>query len=139
MISIIEHELMRFKEHHTNYFNILFHIFCGSIYMSSLFLLTPDSTIAVLLYFWFLSVTLNDYYIGIFISFILLAVIDQIKKQKVSNNNLFLTFICFYFLSAISHYFCGEPTVLILNDITLQDVLINTFYFIPFSIYSLSQ
>jgi hypothetical protein len=138
MNKIIRKELIEFQKYHKNIYNIYFHIFCGFIFMTFLLsLLNNYSYILLFLYSLLLLFTINNLYITLTIFIILFIMIYFIKKYNISFLNKLIIFIIFYFLSSLSHFLTGEETVVKISNLTIYSILINTFYFIPFSLFCL--
>lgn len=138
MSGYITNELYSFKKYHKNIYNIYFHIVCGIIFMTSFFLMFRNHSLIIqILYFLLLFITLNKIEITIVVFVIIFSMTYFLKTFNLSFSSLIIIFIIFYFLPDLSHYIYNEPTVLKLSDITILDILINIFYLLPFSLYSL--
>ena len=138
MNTLIRKELIDFENHHKNIYNIYFHIVCGFIFMTFLFLLSNKySYILLFLYSLLLLVTIQNIFISFIIFIILFLMIYFVKKYNFSFFNKAILFIIFYFLSSLSHFLTGEKTILHINNLTIYSITMNTLYFIPFSIYCL--
>jgi hypothetical protein len=140
MNTIIKKELIEFEKYHKNIYNIYFHILCGFIFMTFLLLLSEKYSILLLiLYTLLILLTTNNIFITFIIFIILFIMIFYINKYNISLFNKLIIFIIFYFLSSLSHFLTGEPTILNINNISIYSIIINTLYFIPFSIYCLCK
>jgi hypothetical protein len=138
MNTIIKKEFIEFEKYHRNIYNIYFHIICGFIFMTFLFLLSNNySNLLLILYTLFILFTFHNLFITFIIFIILFVMAHFVKKYKFSFLNKLIIFIIFYFLSSLSHFLTGEKTVLNINNLTLYSIIINTLYFIPFSMYCL--
>jgi hypothetical protein len=138
MIPIVKKEFVDFEKYHKNIYNIYFHIFCGFIFMTLLFLLSNKySNILLIIYSLLLLFTIHNILITSIIFVILFIMIYFTKKYRLSTKNLFLLFLVFYFLPDVSHYLTNEPSQLNINNISIYNIVINTIYFIPFSIFCL--
>jgi hypothetical protein len=127
-----------FKVYHKNIYNIYFHIFCGFIFMTFLFLLFKKyKNIALILYSLLLLFTINNLLITFTICAILFILISIISKYKFSNISMLILFLIFYFLPDLSHYLTAEPSMLNINNITPLSLFTNIFYLLPFSIMCL--
>jgi len=140
MNTTIKKEFDDFEKHHKNIYNIYFHILCGFIFMTFLFLLSKNySNLLLGLYSLLLLFTIDNIIITFIIFVILFIMIYVFKKYDISFYNKFIIFFIFYFLSSLSHYLTGEPTILNVNNITIYSIAINTLYFIPFTIFCLQK
>ena len=140
MNTLIKKEFIEFEKHHKNIYNIYFHIACGFIFMTFLCLLSKNySYYLVSLYALLLSFTIHNLFVAFGIFVILFGMIYVIQKYNISFFSKLIIFIIFYFLSSLSHFITGEKTILNINTLTIYSILINTLYFIPFSIYCLYQ
>ena len=138
MNTIIKKEFIDFEKYHKNSYNIYFHILCGFIFMTFLFLLSKNySNILLIVYSILILFTINNLFITFTIFIILFIMIYFIKKYKLSTVNIFLLFLLFYFLPDLSHYLTNEPSMLNINNITPLSLFTNIFYLLPFSIMSL--
>ena len=138
MNSYIQNELNDFKPCHSNTFNIIFHIFCGVIFMSALLLLSRKYKIFFLLaYSLLLLFTMTStYFIPILLTIVGIYFTSKIVKKFYVNLNtiqLSIIFLIFYFLPDLSHYLTGEKTVMTLENITIESLFVNIFYLLPFS------
>ena len=140
MNRIIKKEFIEFEKYHKNIYNIYFHILCGFVYMTFLFLLLNNySNVLLILYSLLILFTINNLLITFTIFSILFVMVYFIKKYKLKSLNVFLLFLVFYLLPNLSHYITNEPSMLNISNITLLSLFTNTFYFLPFSIMSLSS
>ena len=72
MNTIIESEFIEFEKYHKNIYNIYFHIICGFIFMTFLFLLSNNySNILLVIYSLLLQFTIYNLYVT-FIIFIII-------------------------------------------------------------------
>jgi hypothetical protein len=135
MNTIIKKEFIEFEKYHKNMYNIYFHIVCGFIFMTFLFLLSKnDSNLLLFLYSLLILFTIHNLFITFTIFIILFIIIYFIKKHKLINTNIFLLFLVFYFLPDLSHYLTNETSMLNINNITPLSIFTNIFYLLPFSI-----
>jgi len=140
MNIIIEKEFIEFEKYHKNIYNIYFHVLCGFISMTFLFLLLNNYSNAVLIIYSLLILfTIKNLLITFIIFSILFFMVYFIKKYKLKASKMFLLFLVFYFLPDLSHYLTDEPSMLNINNITLLSLFTNIFYLLPFSIMSLSN
>ena len=140
MNQIIEKEFIEFEKYHKNIYNIYFHVLCGFVFMTFLFLLSNNySNVLLILYSLLLLFTINNLLITFIIFSILFVMIYVIKKYKIKTYLIFLSFLVFYFLPDLSHYLTNEPSLLNINNITLVSLFTNIFYLLPFSIMCLSN
>lgn len=138
MNTIIESEFIEFEKYHKNIYNIYFHIICGFIFMTFLFLLSNNySNILLIIYSLLLQFTIYNLYVTFIIFIIIYFMIYFIKKYKLKKANIFLLFLVFYFLPDLSHYLTNESSMLNINNITPLSLFTNIFYLLPFSIMSL--
>ena len=136
----IEKELNEFEKYHKNIYNIYFHIFCGIIFMTFLFLLSKKYSYSLLtIYILLLLFTLNSFLITFIIFIILFIMIYIFQKYNISKTKIFIIFFIFYMLPELSHYLTKEPAMLNMNNITLFTGFVNIFYLLPFSIICLSN
>lgn len=140
MNQIIEKEFIEFEKYHKNIYNIYFHVLCGFVFMTFLFLLSNNySNVLLILYSLLLLFTINNLLITFIIFSILFVMVYIIKKYKIKTYLIFLSFLVFYFLPDLSHYLTNEPSLLNINNITLVSLFTNIFYLLPFSIMCLSN
>ena len=140
MNIIIKKEFVEFEKNHKNIYNIYFHIVCGFIFMTFLFLLLKNySNTLLLIYSLLLLFTIHNIIITCIIIFTLFISSYFIKKYKLSKRNTFLLFLLFYFLPDLSHSLTKEPSMLNISNITLLSLFTNIFYLLPFSIICLSN
>lgn len=140
MNIIIKKEFIEFQKYHKNVYNIYFHVACGFVFMTFLFLLLNNySNVLLILYSLLILFTINNLLITFIIFSILFVMVYFIKKYKLKTSNIFLLFLVFYFLPDLSHYLTNEPSMLNINNITLLSLFTNIFYLLPFSIMSLSN
>lgn len=138
MNTTIKRELNEFQKYHENNYNILFHIFCGFIYMTMLILLfKPYRNIVLIIYTLLIGFTLKNLYISSMIFIILLIMVQFFHRYKIAFLNYFYLFIVFYFLPDISHYLTNEPSMLDISNITPFSIFVNIFYLLPFSLMCL--
>jgi hypothetical protein len=138
MNTFIKKEFIEFEKYHKNIYNIYFHILCGFIFMTFLFLLSSNySNTLVFLYSLLLLISINNLIVTFIIFIILFIMVYLVKKYKFNTLNIFLLFLVFYFLPDLSHYLTKEPSMLNLNNITPLSLFTNIFYLLPFSIMCL--
>lgn len=138
MNTIIKKEFIEFEKYHKNMYNIYFHIVCGFIFMTFLFLLSKNArNLFLFLYSLLILFTIHNIFIAFTIFIILFIMIYFIKKYKLTNTSIFLLFLVFYFLPDLSHYLTNEPSMLNINNITPLSIFTNIFYLLPFSIMCL--
>jgi len=135
MNTIIKKEFIEFEKYHKNIYNIYFHIVCGFIFMTFLFLLSNNYSIVLLiLYSLLILFTINNLLITFIIFIILFVMVYFVKKYKLKKVTIFLLFLMFYFLPDLSHYLMSEPSMLNISNITPLSLFTNIFYLLPFSI-----
>ena len=140
MNTNIKREFIDFAKCHKNIYNIYFHIFCGFIFMTFLFLLSKKySNTLLILYSLLILFTIHNLAITMIILIILFIMIHFIKKYKFKTLNILLLFLVFYFLPDLSHYLTNEPPMLNINNITPFSLFTNIFYLLPFSIMCLRK
>lgn len=144
MNTIIKKDFVEFEKYHKNIYNIFFHILCGFIFMTLLFLLSKNnSNLLLILYSLLILFTINSLFITFTIFSISFIIIHLIKRYTytISTLNIFLLFLVFYFLPDLSHYLTNELSFIALNinNITPLSLFINVFYLLPFSIMCLFQ
>ena len=140
MNTVIKKEFIEFEKYHKNVYNIYFHIACGFIFMTFLFLLLKNYSYYLLsLYSLLLLFTIHNLFVAFGIFVILFGMIYVIQKYNLSFFSKLIIFVIFYFLSSLSHFITGETTILNMKNLTIYSILINTLYFIPFSIYCLHR
>ena len=138
MNAIIKKEFIDFEKYHKNKYNIYFHIVCGFIFMTFIFLLSKQySNILLILYSLLLLFTINNIFITFTIFIILFIMVYFIKNFNLSTMHTFLVFLVFYFLPDLSHYLTNEPSMLNINNITSLSLFTNIFYLLPFSVMCL--
>ena len=140
MNKIINQEFTEFEKYHKNIYNIYFHIVCGFIFMTFLFLLCKNySNVLLIIYSLLLLFTINNLLITFIIFIILFFMVYLVKKYKLTPKNMFLLFLVFYFLPDLSHYLTNEPSMLNINNITQLSLFTNIFYLLPFTLMRLSN
>jgi len=140
MNTIIKKEYVEFEKYHKNIYNIYFHIVCGFIFMTFLFLLFNNyKYIILIIYSLLILFTIKNLFITFIILVILLNMIYFINKYKFNIKIIFLLFLVFYFLPDLSHFLTNEPSMLNINNITPLSLFTNIFYLLPFSLMSLSN
>lgn len=138
MNNYIKTEYSEFALHHNNMINIIVHILSGILYMSSLNVLSKNRLI-----YWYILLLLLTYdeYIIIIVSlyYIHLSTNSFISK-KISRPSCIIIFLagCFLF-PEISHIVTNEDTILNIDNITIDKVIINIIYFLPFSMNRFSE
>lgn len=133
MTNYIKYEYLDFANYHKNKVNLVIHVLAGTIYMSSLnilskFMLLPFYVLLLLLTFESQEV--------IFLSIIFIYLSTCVLyKYKLKPKYLLLIFLlnCFI-VPEISHLLTGEIIVLNFNNLTLDKFITNITYFLPFSI-----
>lgn len=134
MNKIIKKEFLEFEKYHKNIYNVYFHIVCGFIFMSFLFLLFKNySNVVLILYSLLIFLTINNLLITFIIFIILFLMVYLVNKYKFRTEIIFLLFLTFYCLPDLSHHLANEPSVLNINNITLLSSFTNIFYLLPFS------
>ena len=140
MNTIIKKEFTDFEKYHKNIYNIYFHIACGFIFMTFLFLLSKNySYLLISLYSLLLLFTINSIVATFSVFSGLFIMVYFLNKYKLPMATIFLLFLVFYFLPDLSHYLTNEPSMLNINNITPLSLFTNVFYLLPFSIICLSN
>jgi len=140
MNTIIKNEFIEFEKYHNNIYNIYFHIVCGFLFMTFLFLLSKNySNVLLIIYSLFILFTIHNLFITVIISITLFVLLSFIKTYKWNRMSIFLSFLAFYFLPDVSHYLTNEQSMLNINNITMLSLFTNSFYLLPFSIMCLSN
>ena len=140
MNIIIKKEFIEFEKYHKNIYNIYFHILCGFVFMTLLFLLSNNySNVLLILYSLLILFTINKLNIAFIIFSILFIMLHFVKKYKLETSKIFLLFLIFYFLPDLSHYLTNEPAMLNMSNITPLSIFTNIFYLLPFSFLTLSN
>lgn len=138
LFNQLNNDLVNFKKHHKNIYNIYFHIICGLIFIPSLFLIFKKYSIILLLIYYLLIIfTINNKIVSTIILILVYIMLLILNSLNLSTNKLGLIFILFYFLPELSHFLTKEATVLQMNNITILSIFINILYLLPFSILSL--
>ena len=138
MNKTIEKEWIEFEKYHKNMYNIYFHIFCGFLYMTCLFVLANNYRYFLLaLYSLMILFTTHSVIVALSIFSILFILVHVLYKYNISVTQLCLMFVAFYFLPDVSHYLTNEPAMLNLTTITPLTIFTNVFYLLPFSIMCL--
>ena len=131
ILKKIRKEFEEFKLFHKNPINIKFHVLCGFIYMTFLFLTFKSIRYELfILYSFVIYKTIKTPYLTYLVLFILM---EYFAQKNINVYLSFLIFIIFYMLPELSHYLTNEKTVLIIDNITPLSVIINIFYLLPFS------
>ncbi len=142
MNTILKTEFIEFEKYHTNVYNIFFHIVCGFIFMTCLFLLSNNySTVLLSLYSLLILFTIQNLAVTFSIFIIIFGMMYLIKKYylKPGSMRLLLLLLFFYFLPDLSHYLTSEPSMLNINNISPLSLFTNIFYLLPFSVIRLSN
>jgi hypothetical protein len=134
----LEKEKADFQAHHTNRINIWINIVCGFLFMTFLLLLLgPLKYVALVIYILFLWVSFGYRFFILGIGLVLAAMVAIFSRWNLSQLQLVVLFFFFYFASAGAHWATGEPTILTMEKMGLEAIFVNTFYFIPFSLFCL--
>jgi hypothetical protein len=135
MDDCILREYNDFKKYHKHKFNIIFHAFCGIMYMTFFFLLFNTYSIPLLiLYSIIILFTFKNTFIIISQFLILLILIKIFTKYLILDKYIIIILmVLFYLLPELSHYILNEKTVLNISNITLSNIVINIYYLLPFS------
>ena len=130
----IERRKEEFQKYHKNIYNILFHLFCGIVYMSLLFSLFPGYVYVI-----YFVITLYLFpNLSVFLALSLLA-LARTYPHKMSVKMTVLAIFIFYFLPDVSHYLTGEDTVLKMNTVTALDLVDNFFLLLPHTMLALTK
>jgi hypothetical protein len=124
-----------FKKHHTNTFNLSFHVLCGIVYTSMCVHLI--GVWSLIPYFLSLCYVFPEYmYVNICITTVLYVLNELYNKMKLSVPLKLGIVICFYMAPELSHWITGETTVLQLNNVSISSVIENFVFLLPLSILS---
>ena len=135
MDTVIKNEFLEFEKCHKNIYNVYFHIICGFIFMTFLFLLSKNySNVLLIIYSLLILFTTYNFFVTFIIFVILFIMVYSVKKYKLKTEIIFLLFLVFYSFPDLSHYLTNEPSVLNINNITPFSLFTNIFYLLPFSI-----
>lgn len=131
-----ENRKQSFQEHHTNTFNIVFHIGCGLLFMSFLLSSVPPwgfwiYTLLVLSFFPYFSVGST--------LVILWILTTSIRKLRLPLLMKGLAIGIFYMLPEVSHWIADEKPVLQMESLTLFDAFDNFFFLLPQSVICLTK
>ena len=89
MNRIIKKEFIEFEKYHKNIYNIYFHIVCGFIFMTFLFLLSKNySNLLLFIYSLLIFFTIHNIFITFIIFFITFIMINYVKKHKLTLSNI---------------------------------------------------
>jgi hypothetical protein len=133
----INDELLEFKNHHKNKYNVIIHIISGIIYMSCLSILLFKNKF-LLFYLLLLIFTFNNIFISLLTIFTIYCC--NIITLNLTNNNYVITMILLLFcfiVPEISHIITNESTQLNFQNLTSLKLITNILYFLPFSLYIL--
>jgi hypothetical protein len=131
---MLQNDFKEFEKYHKNIYNIEFHIICGFIFMTSLFILSRKySKLLIIIYSLLLLFTINNILIVLIIFIILFIMVYYASKYNISKITILVLFIVFYFLPDLSHYLTKEPTLLNINNINPINIITNILYLLPFS------
>ena len=130
----IERRKEEFQKYHKNIYNILFHLFCGLVYMSLFFSLFPGYVYVI-----YFVITLYLFpNLSVFLALSLLA-LARTYPHKMSVKMTGLAILVFYFLPDVSHYLTGEETVLNIYTVTALDLVDNFFLLLPHAMLALTK
>ena len=130
----IERRKEEFQKYHKNIYNILFHLFCGLVYMSLFFSLFPGYVYVI-----YFVITLYLFpNLSVFLALSLLA-LARTYPHKMSVKMTGLAILVFYFLPDVSHYLTGEETVLNIYTVTALDLVDNFFLLLPHTMLALTK
>jgi len=130
----IERRKEEFQRYHKNIYNILFHLFCGLVYMSLFFSLFP--AYVYLVYFIFTMYLFPNLSVFLALSLVALA---RMYPHKMSVKITVIAIFIFYFLPDVSHYLTGEETVLNIHTVTPLDLVDNFFLLLPHTMLALTK
>ena len=133
----VQTEYESFSKTHRDRLNILFHVFCGTIYTASLVLLVPFNYSFVFLIYVALIAILLDLKTALLSGAALAIGINIILSLKPSVPMLLTILAIFYVLPEASHLLTGEKTVLKIDDISIIDIAVNIISLLPFSVKTL--
>ena len=130
----IERRKEEFQKYHKNIYNILFHLFCGIVYMSLFFSLFPGYVYVI-----YCVITLYLFpNVSVFAALSLVA-LARMYPHKMSLKITGLAILIFYFLPDLSHYLTGEETVLNIYTVTALDLVDNFFLLLPHTMLALTK
>ena len=130
----IERRKEEFQKYHKNIYNILFHLFCGLVYMSLFFSLFPGYVYVI----YFVMTMYLFPNVSVFAALSLVA-LARMYPHKISLKITGLAILIFYFLPDLSHYLTGEDTVLKINTVTALDLVDNFFLLLPHTMLALTK
>ena len=140
MNKVIKEEFIEFEKYHKNIYNIYFHILCGFIFMTFLFLLSKKYSYILLSFYTLLILfTTHNFLISFSIYIFLYFLIYFIKQFNFNRTITFVLFFIFYFLPDLSHFLTNEPSMLNMDNLTPLSLFTNIFYLLPFSLLCLSN
>lgn len=140
MNKVIKEEFIEFEKYHKNIYNIYFHILCGFIFMTFLFLLSKKySYILLSFYILLILFTTHNFLISFSIYIFIYFLIYFIKQFNFNKTITFVLFFIFYFLPDLSHFLTNEPSMLNMDNLTPLSLFTNIFYLLPFSLLCLSN
>jgi len=140
MNKVIKEEFIEFEKYHKNIYNIYFHILCGFIFMTFLFLLSKKYSYILLSFYTLLILfTTHNFLISFSIYIFIYFLIYFIKQFNFNKTITFVLFFIFYFLPDLSHFLTNEPSMLNMDNLTPLSLFTNIFYLLPFSLLCLSN
>jgi hypothetical protein len=140
MNKVIKEEFIEFEKYHKNIYNIYFHILCGFIFMTFLFLLSKKYSYILLSFYTLLILfTTHNFLISFYIYISIYFLIYFIKQFNFNKTITFVLFFIFYFLPDLSHFLTNEPSMLNMDNLTPLSLFTNIFYLLPFSLLCLSN
>jgi hypothetical protein len=140
MVTTLQKEFVEFSKCHKNVYNSVFHVICGFLFMTFLFLLSRTyNHVLLILYSVLLLLTIQNLALSFTIFAILFLLLRLIRQYKLKKNVLFSLFLVFYLAPDLSHYLTNEPSMLQINNITPLSLFTNIFYLLPFSMQCLSN
>lgn len=134
----MDKNLIVFKNSHKNIINILLHIICGCLYISLISCCFINYYhCAILLYSSFVYYLTSDIMLTLVIYGILYCITNKIIQNKLPTLTLLGLAFAFYMLPEMGHILCDETTVLSTENFNLNEIIINIFVLLPYSILSL--
>lgn len=134
----IQTELDEFILYHQNYANRIIHVLTGIVYMTCLNVLIYRGKFLIV-YFIILFLTFPYIIISIISVFIIFCTSYFVLKYKINPYVLLIVFaVCCFIVPEISHYLTNEETVINIRSSPIK-IITNIFYFLPFSIFSMTK
>lgn len=129
---LLDREYYDFCKYHNNKYNLIVHGLCGSIYISCLNLFFDNYLIPVYLLLLLFTMSFNTTLLTISLIQLFSFSLYILKLQKYQ---LLLIYFCNCFIvPELSHIITNEEIVLNYKNFSIFKLIINIFFFLPFSI-----